>query len=456
MKRLIILALIGLLLIPNLANALWYKDIKVEKNIPESLVAGSTDTIILTFKNQRPFMGPLIAKLNVTEDTGKYPVWLGDFNVRAVLSSTSMYPGEASSASQITCKEKTNGTFYCFNLTDVKIFHCVYPDDKIFCWGLGKASYIVLPKSTNNLTFYVTFNPALIPSSYKFEAGIFSEFRIPRIIDPVVNTAIAGIPTFFNTSEADTLVWITTGENKTLEVDAILYEFVIEEEYAPAGLIPIKFVGIEANSSISSAEIRIYYNQTEIPSFVDESSLRLYYYNDTDENPDNWDWELVNSFVNKEENYVEGVTDHLSLFGIFGSPSGEVVYVPGTTTYLPGGVVYQNVTQNVTVEKEKIINRTTEIPAEAVCGNGYCESGETCSNCPEDCSCPVSQECVDDVCVEVMPKEVVPAAPTGITGMFVAIAQNPVYLAVLTLMIIAIVLTVFRIRHFRAKPREKR
>ncbi len=458
MRRIIPIALTiaFLLLTPSLVSAWWYRDIEVEKDISESLIAGSTDSIIVTFKNPKKRMGSLIAKLNVTESTGDYSVWLGDFEVRAVLKSTSMYPGNVYNISEMTCKEKENGTFYCFNLTDIRKIKCIDLDGRKICFTKTKASYIVLPKSTNELTFHITFNPALIPSDYTFEVGLFNELRVPRIKDPVENTTQADVPTLFDTSEVDTLLWITTNENQSLSVDVILYEFVIEEEYAPVDLIPIKFVGIDANNTknITSVDIRIYYNETEMPAWVDESSLRLYHYDDSSEDPEEWGWKSVaNSGVNAEENYVWATLDHLSLFGIFGSSSREVVYVPGPTTYLPGGVVYRDATQNVTEEEEKIVNITVEVPAEAVCGNGYCESGETCSNCPEDCSCPVGQECVDDVCTSVLTTTTTIPAPIGITGRFVAFVSNPLYATILALTVIAIASAVFR---FKFLPRMRR
>ena len=116
-----------------------------------------------------------------------------------------------------------------------------------------------------------------------------------------------------------------------MSVDVTLYQYFLEESFIPSGLFPIKFVGIEANDTdnITSTEIWIYYKDDEIPSWVDENSLRLYYYDTSSNNPDEWEWKLLDSGVNTRENYVWAKTNHLSLFGIFGSPSikKEVVYV---------------------------------------------------------------------------------------------------------------------------------
>lgn len=347
MKKILLASLITLLLIPTLANASffgisWYKDYKVEKNISESIVAGETDTIIVSFKNPTPSMGTLIAGLEVKEETEEHPIWLGDFRVKARLNSTSLYPPNISSSYEMNCIERTNGSFYCFNLTEIKDLSCFtfrkfnfticfdFNDDK---WKLFKpeGSFIVLPGSKNKLTFFVTFNPALIPSNYTFNVSLYNDIFIPLIDDPVSNSTKAGKPTLFDSSEADTLLWITTSEDKNLSVDVTLYQYFLEESFIPSGLFPIKFIGIEANdtNNITSTEIWVYYKDDEIPSWIDENSLRLYYYDTSRDNPDEWEWKLLDSGVNTRENYVWAKTNHLSLFGIFGSPSikKEVVYV---------------------------------------------------------------------------------------------------------------------------------
>jgi len=403
MKKILLMLLITLLLVPTLANASffgisWYKDYKVEKNISESIVAGSTDTIIVSFKNPTPFIGTLIAVLNVEENSGNNPVWLGDFKVRAELNSTSLYEPNISNSYSTDCTELENGIFYCFNLSEM---NCT-PIGKKFmiCLPILKpeGSFIVLPGSKNNLTLYVTFNPALIPSNYSFNITLYNDILIPLIEDPISNSTKANSSTLFNASLSDTLLWITTSEDKNLSVDVTLFQYFLEKTFIPEGLTPIKFVGIEANDTedITLIEIWVYYKDDEIPSWVDENSLRLYYYDTSSNNPDEWKWKLLDSGVNTRENYVWAKTNHLSLFGIFGSPSikKEVVYVSGPTIYLPGRTRYRNVTQNIT------------LPAKAVCGNGICEAKETCSNCPEDCKCPDGYECKNGVCVALPPTKV--------------------------------------------------
>jgi len=244
-------------------------------------------------------------------------------------------------------------------------------------WIGPEGSFMVLPGSKNNLTLHVTFHPALIPDDYTFSVSLFNDLLIPSIIDPSLEHSLQADeePMLFNASYADTLLWVTTGENKSLLVDVILYEHIVGEPFSPPGLIPIRFVGIEANDTenITSTEIWIYYNDEEIPTWADESSLRMYYYDDTSMNPDDWGWLAIEeSGLNAKENYFWARTDHLSLFGIFGYPKEKIV-----TVYRGGGTsyVYRNVTQNITKEVVK------EVPAKPVCGNGICEAGEA-ETCP--------------------------------------------------------------------------
>ena len=53
---------------------------------------------------------------------------------------------------------------------------------------------------------------------------------------------------------------------------------------------------------------------------------------------------------------------------------------------------------------------TTTIPREVICGNGLCEVGENCSNCPEDCSCPSGTRCVGGVCRSIPRRRVTPTS----------------------------------------------
>jgi hypothetical protein len=143
------------------------------------------------------------------------------------------------------------------------------------------------------------------------------------------------------------------------------------------------------------------------------------------------------------------------LFGIFGSPTKEIVQLPGRTVYTGGAIVYQNVTQNVTVEKEveKPVYIEKEVPAKPVCGNGICEVNETQTNCCIDCGCSQGYECRDNACVKI--KSEVPAiTPSPLTGL-ISFAASPTGIGVIaTLVVLVILIAIFLPKHglyFRRK-----
>jgi len=73
----------------------------------------------------------------------------------------------------------------------------------------------------------------------------------------------------------------------------------------------VNTVSITSSSKVNSANLKIYYNESNLGG-IPESELKLFYYNETSNSI-----ELVtDQGVNTTENYVWGNTDHLSIFGI--------------------------------------------------------------------------------------------------------------------------------------------
>ena len=79
----------------------------------------------------------------------------------------------------------------------------------------------------------------------------------------------------------------------------------------------VKYIEILASdsleSNIDSITIRINYNDKEITG-LDEKTLKMYYFDESKET-----WIPISSSINLEANYVEGNTNHLSLYAIAGS-----------------------------------------------------------------------------------------------------------------------------------------
>jgi hypothetical protein len=78
----------------------------------------------------------------------------------------------------------------------------------------------------------------------------------------------------------------------------------------------VKSIDIDMNGSIIEyVIIKVYYTDSEI-SGLDEDSLNLYRYNET-----SGEWEVLDSQVNTEQNYVWANVTHFSVYGVFGEES---------------------------------------------------------------------------------------------------------------------------------------
>lgn len=385
----------GLLLVPGLVNAqpFQYKNLRGLENISD-FIAGGSGKIKVAFENPSVQMSPLVASLEVT-DEGERNVTRNNFWVDAKLKSKTKYPGEVYNISKdLDCTEGENGTFYCFNLSNISIDFC--PGKSDFCLGEAKnVSYPVLPKSENNLTFYVRSNPALVPSNYSFNTTLYRKWEIIAIDDPVINYTPAGEWALFNASPSDVKVWVKSKVNQTLKLDAYLYSFTVQEQYPPSGKLHLKSVGLELNSSnVTDVKIRLYYNQSELKPGMDESSLKLYYFNQTEmmnlmangnsmKNAISDSWQPVDSTPNTTGNYVTANTGHLSLYSIFGEPKTQTKYVTTTETN----------TEYINKNRTKYKNRTVEVEKETLCGNDECEYDESWETCPADCEAPTCPDC---------------------------------------------------------------
>ncbi|MBI2144133.1 hypothetical protein HYU17_03205 [Candidatus Woesearchaeota archaeon] len=119
-----------------------------------------------------------------------------------------------------------------------------------------------------------------------------------------------------------------------------------------------RYVEIEADedlkSNISLATLRINYSEEETSAAnVSEESLAMYFYNETASL-----WEELNSTANIAQNYVEGNTTHLSLFGIFGNETVNLtINLTINETNLTANIT--NLTTNATINQTTNATNTT-------------------------------------------------------------------------------------------------
>jgi len=75
------------------------------------------------------------------------------------------------------------------------------------------------------------------------------------------------------------------------------------------------------NENLEWAIITLNYSESDLPNNINESTLKLYYYNETSNL-----WELIeDSYVNKTQNYIWANITHFSEYGIFGETDVEEV-----------------------------------------------------------------------------------------------------------------------------------
>jgi len=135
---------------------------------------------------------------------------------------------------------------------------------------------------------------------------------------------------------------ITVLENSTTSV--LLKEPAVVLEADEAGLHLDNFVEIVApdlEKNLNSTRITFNYTDTEVAAKgIDESTLRLYFYNETNGSwvkYDGNDGEAPDGGVDTEANEVWAVTNHFSIWGTFGSAPAASPSAPSTSQSGGGG-----------------------------------------------------------------------------------------------------------------------
>lgn len=397
-----------------------------------NVIAGNPTNAIISFKYIGNDWAPLVIRVNIS--SSGYTFTEKDFKGIGVLRTRSII-GANEREITLTCELPPiqfiqTGDEYESYLPNVFTLYCFNPE----------YFYIVMPASTNRINITLIPNIGLIPSTFNFTIELMSDVGIP-ILEPDINI-VNGYGNLSINPPYEKLEFYF-GENQNLTIKTLVYSSVFIKKVPserPYSLIYFDFRNSTPFNGV--AQVRYYFDPDLLEARGwDKNNIRFYRFNGTH-------WILMNSGV--VDNYVWVNLTKFSLYGVFTSfyypPAQAPVYNTYEETYIYP-VYVTNVT-NITQVIERPIERVIEkekVP-EAVCGNGYCESGETCSNCPEDCRCPAGTECRNNVCVAVTQ----PSGGIGtITGAVVAILGNPLVSGLISLAIIVIVIFVFREKLFK-------
>jgi hypothetical protein len=188
------------------------------------------------------------------------------------------------------------------------------------------------------------------------------------------------------TANTTTTINATTSSDTIITLDAVTTSnvtnsFISVTEYnsTPSGITNLTTIGIyglnkffdisvgsSLNSSLRWVVINISYNESEVnASGLSESSLRIYYYNSTISNWSSYDTPFGG--VNTTSNYVWANTTHFSYYSLGGLLTNGQSCNSNSNCY--SGYCVHSICRS----------------SSPYCGDGYCDSGETITNCPADC-----------------------------------------------------------------------
>ncbi len=195
--------------------------------------------------------------------------------------------------------------------------------------NLTEGTYLVginVSDTNNNNAYYKQREAIALANSSK---GSFTDTSVSLLKNQTV---------VINATEAtDTIIEITARENLNMPISAAQYSENLKDitpSKTPAGKYVDIIVNEIVNQNITKVKIIIYYNESEInEKNIDEDTLKIYYYNETNEN-----WDILNSSINTTDNYVWAELSHLSTYGVFGEQkTATQSSVPDTDSGGSGG-----------------------------------------------------------------------------------------------------------------------
>ncbi|MEA3343679.1 MAG: DUF2334 domain-containing protein [archaeon] len=202
----------------------------------------------------------------------------------------------------------------------------------------------------------------------------FVLFDVARAVYENSVDFVSDVVLTINSPSNDTVLEISTNGN--LSNSSInITESLFNPTNSSFGVVEIgKYIQIEADekldSNITSALIRIFYEKDELSLNVDESSLAVYWFN---ESTAEWvklheamDW-VYGAGVNTTADYVWANVSHFSTYGVGGQKQDGGSCLSALECI--GGNCVHGVCRSL----------------QTYCGDSYCDSGETCSTCNVDC-----------------------------------------------------------------------
>ena len=210
---------------------------------------------------------------------------------------------------------------YYINATDAFLF-ANYSIDDTTNFTINRSGY--LKNNTRVAVGRYTINISINDSAGNYNS---TKINITVKIAAVQNiTANTSTNVDFSNANANLTILLNGNVNST---------FIVSKETpvasgTTASLTVVKGINITSDSATSGnlswAVITIYYTDSEI-SGLDESNLKIYYYNETSGN-----WQQETTTVNADGNYLWANVTHFSLFGAFGSAP-----TPGSSNTGGGG-----------------------------------------------------------------------------------------------------------------------